>query len=173
MREGDHRLAVQPHQLGVALRVDLREAPVRAEAGVVHEQVDVEAALGGLAGQGGRVAGQVAGDHVRLPGQLGRELLEPLGPASDEDHLVALRRELLRELRADPRRRTRHQRPFAHRRHPSRECYAGYDAPTDDPGGVMDSQTIDAGAFRDRQRNQWNTAATGWQKWNVWLDRAT
>ena len=37
----------------------------------------------------------------------------------------------------------------------------------------MDSQTIDAGAFRDRQRDQWNTAATGWRKWNEWLDRAT
>ena len=103
---------------------------MRAEAGVVHEQVDVEFALSDLAGQRGRVIGQVARDHVRLPGQLGRELLEPLGPARDQNHLVAIRRELLRELRADPRRRTGHQRPLAHRGHPSRERRAGYDAPT-------------------------------------------
>ena len=37
----------------------------------------------------------------------------------------------------------------------------------------MDSQAIDAGTFRDRQRDQWNTAARGWRKWNEWLDRAT
>ena len=37
----------------------------------------------------------------------------------------------------------------------------------------MDSQTIEPGAFRDRQRNQWNSAATGWRKWNELLDRAT
>jgi SAM-dependent methyltransferase len=37
----------------------------------------------------------------------------------------------------------------------------------------MDSQTIDAGEFRDRQRDSWNTAASGWRRWNEWLDRAT
>ncbi|TML34524.1 MAG: methyltransferase domain-containing protein [Actinobacteria bacterium] len=37
----------------------------------------------------------------------------------------------------------------------------------------MDSQTIDAVAFRDGQRDQWNTAATGWRKWNEFIDRAT
>jgi enediyne biosynthesis protein CalE5 len=36
----------------------------------------------------------------------------------------------------------------------------------------LDSQTIDAVAFRDRQRDQWNTAATGWRKWNELIDRA-
>jgi len=37
----------------------------------------------------------------------------------------------------------------------------------------VDSQTIDAVAFRDGQRDQWNTAATGWRKWNEFIDRAT
>jgi len=37
----------------------------------------------------------------------------------------------------------------------------------------MDSQMIDAGAFRDQQRDSWNTAASGWRKWNEWFDRAT
>src|SRR5947208_3517630 len=41
------------------------------------------------------------------------------------------------------------------------------------PGGAVDSQTIDAGAFRDRQRDQWNSAATGWRKWNELIDGAT
>src|SRR5438309_11286971 len=37
----------------------------------------------------------------------------------------------------------------------------------------MDSQTIDAGEFRAKQRDSWNIAATGWRKWNELIDRAT
>jgi SAM-dependent methyltransferase len=34
----------------------------------------------------------------------------------------------------------------------------------------MEAKTIDAGEFRDGQRKQWNTAATGWQKWSALID---
>jgi SAM-dependent methyltransferase len=36
----------------------------------------------------------------------------------------------------------------------------------------MEGKTVDAGEFRDTQRNQWNTAASGWRKWNELIDRA-
>jgi SAM-dependent methyltransferase len=32
--------------------------------------------------------------------------------------------------------------------------------------------TIDAGAFREKQRDQWNVAAGGWRKWNALIDDA-
>src|ERR671938_2098779 len=39
-------------------------------------------------------------------------------------------------------------------------------------GGGMESQGIDAVEFRDRQREQWNSAASGWRKWSELIDRA-
>src|SRR6266480_1513686 len=36
----------------------------------------------------------------------------------------------------------------------------------------MDGQTIDAAEFRDKQRDQWNSAASGWQKWSDMIDKA-
>src|SRR3954447_25833146 len=36
----------------------------------------------------------------------------------------------------------------------------------------MESRTVDAGEFREGQRNQWNTAATGWRKWSELIDGA-
>jgi SAM-dependent methyltransferase len=36
----------------------------------------------------------------------------------------------------------------------------------------MESRTIDAVEFRDGQRTQWNTAATGWRKWSELIDTA-
>ena len=36
----------------------------------------------------------------------------------------------------------------------------------------MESQGIDAVEFRDRQREQWNSAASGWRKWSELIDRA-
>jgi SAM-dependent methyltransferase len=36
----------------------------------------------------------------------------------------------------------------------------------------MESKTIDAGEFREGQRKQWNTAATGWRKWSELIDSA-
>ena len=36
----------------------------------------------------------------------------------------------------------------------------------------MDAQSIDAGEFRSGQRDQWNTAATGWRRWNDLIDQA-
>jgi SAM-dependent methyltransferase len=36
----------------------------------------------------------------------------------------------------------------------------------------MESKTIDAVAFREGQRKQWNTAATGWRKWSELIDSA-
>ena len=37
----------------------------------------------------------------------------------------------------------------------------------------MEAKSIDAGEFRAGQRQQWNTAASGWRKWNEMIDRAT
>ena len=36
----------------------------------------------------------------------------------------------------------------------------------------MESKTIDAVEFRDGQRHQWNSAATGWRRWSELIDRA-
>ena len=36
----------------------------------------------------------------------------------------------------------------------------------------MESKTIDAAEFREGQRKQWNTAATGWRKWSELIDSA-
>jgi len=36
----------------------------------------------------------------------------------------------------------------------------------------MEAKTIDAVGFRDGQRQQWNTAATGWRKWSELIDGA-
>src|SRR5690349_3458888 len=36
----------------------------------------------------------------------------------------------------------------------------------------MEATGIDPGAFRDAQRQQWNTAAHGWRKWSELIDRA-
>src|SRR4051812_9310641 len=36
----------------------------------------------------------------------------------------------------------------------------------------MEANSIDPGEFRSGQREQWNTAATGWRKWNDLIDRA-
>jgi SAM-dependent methyltransferase len=37
----------------------------------------------------------------------------------------------------------------------------------------MESKAIDAVEFRSGQREQWNTASTGWRKWNELIDRAS
>jgi enediyne biosynthesis protein CalE5 len=36
----------------------------------------------------------------------------------------------------------------------------------------VEAKTIDAVEFRDGQRKQWNTAATGWRKWSELIDEA-
>jgi SAM-dependent methyltransferase len=36
----------------------------------------------------------------------------------------------------------------------------------------MESKTVDAGEFRDGQRQQWNSAASGWRRWSELIDRA-
>ncbi len=36
----------------------------------------------------------------------------------------------------------------------------------------MESRTVDAGEFRDGQRQQWNSAASGWRRWSELIDRA-
>lgn len=37
----------------------------------------------------------------------------------------------------------------------------------------MEAKTLDAGEFRQAQRQQWNNAASGWQKWAPQLDATT
>jgi ubiquinone/menaquinone biosynthesis C-methylase UbiE len=36
----------------------------------------------------------------------------------------------------------------------------------------MEGKTVDAGEFRETQHKQWDSAATGWRKWNELIDRA-
>jgi ubiquinone/menaquinone biosynthesis C-methylase UbiE len=36
----------------------------------------------------------------------------------------------------------------------------------------MEARVVDAGEFRDGQRQQWNSAATGWRKWSELIDGA-
>jgi ubiquinone/menaquinone biosynthesis C-methylase UbiE len=36
----------------------------------------------------------------------------------------------------------------------------------------MESKTVDSVEFRDGQRQQWNSAATGWRKWSPFIDGA-
>ncbi len=36
----------------------------------------------------------------------------------------------------------------------------------------MESKTVDSGEFREGQRQQWNSAATGWRKWSELIDGA-
>ena len=36
----------------------------------------------------------------------------------------------------------------------------------------MESKSIDAGEFRDKQRDQWNSAAVGWNEWSDLIDRS-
>jgi len=36
----------------------------------------------------------------------------------------------------------------------------------------MESQAVDAVEFRDGQRDQWNSAATGWRRWSELIDGA-
>src|SRR5213596_3625941 len=36
----------------------------------------------------------------------------------------------------------------------------------------MEPNMLDAVSFRDRQRQQWNSAATGWRKWSELIDSA-
>ena len=34
----------------------------------------------------------------------------------------------------------------------------------------MEAKALDANEFRDGQRKQWDTAATGWRKWSQFID---
>jgi cyclopropane fatty-acyl-phospholipid synthase-like methyltransferase len=36
----------------------------------------------------------------------------------------------------------------------------------------MESKTVDSVEFRDGQRHQWNSAATGWRRWSELIDGA-
>jgi hypothetical protein len=36
----------------------------------------------------------------------------------------------------------------------------------------MESKTVDVVEFRDGQRHQWNSAATGWRRWSDLIDGA-
>jgi enediyne biosynthesis protein CalE5 len=42
----------------------------------------------------------------------------------------------------------------------------------DDWEAAMEAKAIDAVEFRQKQREQWNSAATGWRKWSELIDRA-
>lgn len=43
---------------------------------------------------------------------------------------------------------------------------------TSTKGDEMEAKAVDSGEFRDKQRQQWNTAATGWRKWSELIDDA-
>src|SRR6476659_2305425 len=36
--------------------------------------------------------------------------------------------------------------------------------------GNMEAKSIDAAEFRDKQRDQWNGAAAGWNEWSEFMD---
>src|SRR5918997_2333934 len=44
---------------------------------------------------------------------------------------------------------------------------------TTERGADVEAKTLDASAFRHGQRQQWNSAATGWRKWSKLIDAAT
>jgi len=64
--ERHHRLAVDADHLRLAPGVEVGEVPAQAEAGVVDEQVDVDAELGDLAGKLLGFGAEIARDHVRV-----------------------------------------------------------------------------------------------------------
>src|SRR3954447_17174728 len=37
----------------------------------------------------------------------------------------------------------------------------------------MEAKSINAGEFRDGQRQQWNSAAGGWRRWSTVIDRGS
>ena len=112
--QGHHRLAVDPHHLGLALDRELAEAPAQPEAGVVDQQVHLDAELLDPAEQLGGLAGEVAGDDVCGGREPVGELPQALLAAGDEHQLVAAGGELPRELLADARRRARYQCRLGH-----------------------------------------------------------
>ena len=93
-----------PHLLGVARRVVLQERAGGAEAGVVDQQLDLDAELGDPLRQRRRVGGEVAGDDVRVGRKLGGEALQAVGPAGDQHQVVPAGGELAGELLANSRR---------------------------------------------------------------------
>ena len=83
-----------------------RKRPRSAEAGVVDQEVDVDAELGDLVGQLRRLGPEVALDHVGRGRELLRELLEAVLAAGDEDQVAAApRRAAWRIARRCPRTR--------------------------------------------------------------------
>ena len=95
-------------------RVELEEAAAEAEAGVVDQQVHVDAELLDLARELGRLGGEVAVDDVGRGRELLGELLEPVLAAGDQDQVVAAAGELAGELLADARGRAGDQCRLGH-----------------------------------------------------------
>ena len=121
-RQRDHRLAVQPHHVTLALHVQVGELPGRAVARVVDEDADLEAQRldppGERADRLGvdEVAGERLGAHAVRLAQLGGERLQAIGAAGDQHDAVPARGELPREVGADPRRGAGDQRGGGGRR---------------------------------------------------------
>ncbi len=101
-----------PDELLDALGREPRERHVRAEAGVVHEQIDVGTFAGAPldAGERGRVA-EIGRDDLhgdaRIGPKSGGELLEPPATPRDDDEVIPVARETLGEGTADARGRPR------------------------------------------------------------------
>jgi hypothetical protein len=101
--ERDDGLAVDAHLLDLAVSVELHEASVGAEPGVVDEQVDAEPEVGDLAGKRASLGGEVAGNDMGGAVKALGEGLEPIAATGDEDEVVPAGGELAGELLTDPR----------------------------------------------------------------------
>ena len=101
--EGDDRLAVDPHLLGIAAGIVVQERARGAEARVVDQQVDLDSELRDPVAQRGGIGGEVAGDGVGFGRELGGEPLQPVGATGDQHQVVAAGGELARELFANSR----------------------------------------------------------------------
>ncbi len=107
MRQVRERAHVHVDLLEFALQGHVAEGPVDAEAGVVHQQPDVAAADARGSGGSTLASGQVGWERLAVDAmsrlQLGGQPLKAVGAACNKHEVVALRRELTRELLADAR----------------------------------------------------------------------
>jgi hypothetical protein len=85
----------------LAVSVELHEASVGTEPGVVDEQADAEPEVGDRAGKRASLGGEVAGNDMGGAVKALGEGLEPIAATGDDDEVVPAGGELAGELLAD------------------------------------------------------------------------
>jgi hypothetical protein len=104
----DDGLDVYPHLPDFGVDRRLLDRADRADAGVVHEDVDGQAAVGDLVEQSGaRIGvGDVSADrlHSHRPRQLGGQVPQPVFAAGDQGDAVPACRQFTSDVGADARR---------------------------------------------------------------------